>query len=78
MLIVDVDIPPTFSKAICEELVTLWDREYLPLPIGHFSISVESTSDISHTDQLTVIIRNVNMTTYEPVERFFFYFPPNF
>ena len=31
---------------------------------------MDSTPDISHTDQLTVIIRYVNMTTYEPVERF--------
>ncbi|XP_068208426.1 zinc finger MYM-type protein 1-like [Palaemon carinicauda] len=41
----------------------------------YFSISVDSTPDITHTDQLTIIIRHVNMTNYEPVERFLTFIP---
>ena len=36
----------------------------------YFSISVDSTPNITRTDQLTIIIRLVNMTNYEPVEHF--------
>ena len=36
----------------------------------YFSISVDSTPDITRTDQLTTSFRHVNMTNYEPVERF--------
>ena len=36
----------------------------------YFSISMDSTPDITRTDQLTIIICRVNMTNYEPVERF--------
>ena len=36
----------------------------------YFSISADSTPDIICTDQLTIIICQVNMTNYEPVERF--------
>ena len=40
----------------------------------YFSISVDSTPDITRTDQLTIIIRHVNLTKYEPVERFLTFF----
>ena len=33
----------------------------------YFSVSVDSTPDISHTDQLTIIIRYVNMLDHESV-----------
>jgi hypothetical protein len=36
--------------------------------VGYYSITVDSTPDISHTDQLTIIIRYV--TCNGPVERF--------
>ena len=36
----------------------------------YFSISVNSSSDITRTDQLTINIRHVNMTNYESVECF--------
>lgn len=36
----------------------------------YFSVSVDSTPDMSNIDQLTIIVRCVSMTTYEPVERF--------
>ena len=36
----------------------------------YFSISLDSTPDIVRTDQLTIVIRHVYMTNYEPVEHF--------
>ena len=37
----------------------------------YLSVSVDSTQDITHTDQLTIIVRYVHMDIlYEPVERF--------
>ncbi|XP_076044835.1 uncharacterized protein LOC143027430 [Oratosquilla oratoria] len=36
---------------------------------------LDSTPDITHTDQLTIIIRHVNITNYEPVERFLTFIP---
>ena len=36
----------------------------------YFSISVDSLSDITCTDQLTIIIRHVNMTNHDPVQCF--------
>ena len=36
----------------------------------HFSVSVDSTLDITHSDQLTIIVRYINMVDYQPVERF--------
>ena len=37
---------------------------------GYFSFSVDSTPDISHTDQLTLIIRYASLVTGLPIERF--------
>jgi hypothetical protein len=37
---------------------------------GYFSLSVDSTPDISHTDQLTLIIRYVSPEDGLPSERF--------
>ena len=36
----------------------------------YFSVSVDSTPDITHSDQLTIIIRYVHMMDHQPVERF--------
>jgi hypothetical protein len=41
----------------------------------YFSISVDSTPDISHVDQLTIIIRYVSPSCHEPVERFLTFLP---
>ncbi|XP_068229366.1 uncharacterized protein [Palaemon carinicauda] len=65
------------SKTICEELVTLMRHKVHDvikqeiLKSRYFSISVDSTPDITHPDQLTIIIRHVNMT----VERFLTFIP---
>jgi len=37
---------------------------------GYFSLSVDSTPDLSHEDQLTIILRYVSPQTGVPVERF--------
>ena len=37
---------------------------------GYFSLSVDSTPDLSHIDQLTVIIRYVSIDDGFPIERF--------
>ena len=36
----------------------------------YFSLSVDSTPDVSHVDQLTVVVRYVRMSDGEVVERF--------
>ena len=64
------------SKNICEELISEMSNE-LRFEIleevkqaGYFSLSVDSTPDISHVDQLSIIIRYVSPTDGKPVERF--------
>ena len=37
---------------------------------GYFSLSVDSTADRSHIDQLTVIVRYVSPDDGLPIERF--------
>ena len=34
---------------------------------------MDFTPDITRTDQLTIIVRHVDMTNYEPVKRFFMF-----
>ena len=41
----------------------------------YFSLSVDSTPDISHIDQLTVVVRSVRMLDGEVVERFLTFIP---
>ena len=36
----------------------------------YFSVSVDSTPDITHTDHLTTCLRYVYMMNHQPVERF--------
>ncbi|KAL4126405.1 hypothetical protein QTP88_010627 [Uroleucon formosanum] len=63
------------SKTICDEFINLMYQNITEQIIReiklnkYFSISVDSTSDVSHTDQLTFIIRYV-LESGEPVERF--------
>ncbi|XP_032652190.1 zinc finger MYM-type protein 1-like [Chelonoidis abingdonii] len=50
------------SKAICDEFIALLARKMLSAiveeikDVGYFSVSVDSTADVSHVDQLTVIL----------------------
>ena len=64
------------SKTICEELVKLMSSKVRASILediqraGYFSISVDSTPDPSHVDQLTEIIRYVSPDDDVPVKRF--------
>lgn len=63
------------SKTICDEFINLIYQNITEQIIReiklnkYFSKSVDSTPDVSHTDQLTFIIRYV-LESGEPVERF--------
>jgi len=62
------------SKTTCEEFIRLLSKKTLAQVIheinkaGYFSISVDSTPDMSHVDQLAVIVRYV--LDGKPIERF--------
>lgn len=64
------------SKTVYEEVVLLMAEKVSSVIVDeikdaiYFSVSVDSTPDVSHVDQLTVIVRYVPSKTYEPVERF--------
>ena len=68
--------PFYLSKTICEEMIQLMAKKIKESIVadvekaGYFSFSVDSTSDILHTDQLTLIIRNVSPVNGLPSERF--------
>ena len=61
------------SKTIFEELIHLTGKEVFSFLIKemkdrkYFSLSVDSTPDVSHTDQLTVMVRYVFVSG--PIER---------
>ncbi|XP_068245391.1 zinc finger MYM-type protein 1-like [Palaemon carinicauda] len=63
------------SSTICNEFIELMTKKVLKNIIAavitakYFTISVDSTPDISHTDQLTFIVRFVD-SSGKPVERF--------
>lgn len=67
------------SSSICEEVIELMGKEVLSTIVEevksliHYSISVDSTPDVTHVDQLTVTIRYVKSTG--PVERFLTFLP---
>ena len=68
------------SKTVCEEIIKLMAdkvRNSIVADIkqaGYFSISVDSTPDVSHVDQLTLIVRFVSPDDGLPVERFLQFF----
>ena len=63
------------SKTICEDLIHLMGRKLVAniateiQEAKYYSISVDSTPDLSHIDQLTLIVRYVQLNG-RPVERF--------
>ena len=65
------------SKTVCDEIVTIMGQKVIGVikqeivKSRYFSTSVDSTPDITRTNQLTNIIRHVNMTNYEPERHFF-------
>lgn len=71
------------SSTICDELISLLAdniRNEIITELKaakYYSVSVDSTPDISHCDQLTIVVRYVNQTTHLPVERFLTFLPMN-
>ena len=67
------------SSTICDEFINLISQEALQQIITeikdakYYSVSVDSTPDISHTDQLTLIFRYV--LSDGPIERFVKFIP---
>jgi hypothetical protein len=67
------------SSTICEEFIQIMGKKVLSVIVEeaklckYYSISVDSTPDVSHVDQLTFIIRYVLPTG--PVERFLRFLP---
>ncbi|XP_055843517.1 uncharacterized protein LOC129910240 [Episyrphus balteatus] len=72
--------PSYLSSTICEELIEILGNRVLEFIVNeiieakYFSISVDSTPDISHTDQLTVVLRYVK-SNGEVAERFLAFIP---
>ncbi|GIY06905.1 zinc finger MYM-type protein 1 [Caerostris darwini] len=68
--------PSYLSKITCEEIIQLTANKMKDTIMaevkkaGCFSFSVDSTPDISHTDQFTLIIRYVSPEDGLPIERF--------
>lgn len=68
------------SKTICDEFINIIGTEVRNKIISdikkakYFSIIVDSTPDISHTDQLSLIIRYVDIDNGKTVERFLYFF----
>lgn len=67
------------SSTICEELIYLMAKEVLSEIITrikkskYFSVSVDSTPDEAHIDQLTILLRYIE--GINPVERFLTFIP---
>ena len=76
MLIMDVVTLHNCQNTICKELITLMAKHVIGLikdeiaMSQYFSVSVDFTKDITHTSQLTVILRYVHMMVHQPVVQF--------
>lgn len=68
------------SSTTCNEFIQLMGKEVLSTILSevktakYFAISVDSTPDISHVDQLTLILRFIDLSG-KPVERFIKFIP---
>ncbi|KZS05229.1 Uncharacterized protein APZ42_031658 [Daphnia magna] len=69
------------SSTIYEELITIMGVKVLSLIISEiqearfFSVSIDSTPDLTHVDQLSMIIRYVSVTSHEATERLLSFIP---
>lgn len=67
------------SKTTCEEMIDLMAKKVLQaisddvLKSKYYGLSVDSTPDVSHKDQLCVVLRYIDETSNEPIERFVHY-----
>ena len=68
--------PSYLSSTICEEIIEIMGNQVLAVIVKelqqskYFSVSIDSTPDISHIDQLTIVVQYVIMSDGEVVERF--------
>ena len=73
--------PSYLSSTICEEVIEIMGNKVLKVIVKdiqeakYFSLSVYSTLDITHIDQLTVVLRYVGVSDGEVVERFLTFIP---
>lgn len=73
--------PSYLSKTVCDEFIQLMANRVRNSILddlrkaGYFSLSVDSTPDLSNVDQLTVIVRYVSPDDGLPVERFLNFIP---
>lgn len=73
--------PSYLSSTICEEVIEIMGNEVLNIIVKeiqeakYFSLSVDSTPDISHIDQLTIVLRYVRVSDGEVLERFLQFIP---
>lgn len=73
--------PSYLSSTICEEIIEIMGNQVLAVIIKelqqsrYFSLSVDSTPDMSHIDQLTTVVRYVRMSDGKVVERFLTFIP---
>uniref|UniRef100_A0A8C5E2Z2 TTF-type domain-containing protein n=1 Tax=Gouania willdenowi TaxID=441366 RepID=A0A8C5E2Z2_GOUWI len=69
------------SSTVCDEFIQLMAKKVLHAIVKevkdgkYFSIIVDSTPDITHVDQLALVIRYVLKKSGEPVERFLEFIP---
>lgn len=69
------------SSTVCDEFIQLMAEKVLRAIVKevkdgkYFSIIVDSTPDVTHVDQLALIIRYVLKKSGEPVERFLEFIP---
>ena len=69
--------PSYLSSTICDEFIQKMGDQVIAVIIKelqqsmYFSLSLDSTPDVSHVDQLTVVVRYVRMSDGEVIERFF-------
>ena len=68
--------PSYLYKTTCNEIIHLMSQKVRSAIVnevkdaGYFSLSVDSTPDLSHTDQLSVVLRYVCPKDGKPVERY--------
>lgn len=73
--------PSYLSSTICEEVIKIMGNQVMAVIIKvlqqsrYFSLSIDSTPDISHIDQLTTIVKYVRMSDGKVVERFLTFIP---
>ena len=69
------------SSTICEEVIEIMGDKVLKAIVEeikeakYFSLSVDSTPDISYSNQLTVVIRCVGKSDHKVIERFLNFIP---